>query len=291
MKPSANGSSRKSCIRRPGSSGSGDVPRCADWPRQQQRMREMPPHQIHVVQHGDHGAALRVPVLHDRQQQPVVAASTAVNGSSSRISRRVLHDRAGEQHALELAGGQRLDGPRFHLAPGRPGPARPMRRRQPVPADRPERPQPGRRQRHDVAAGDRETSDPGGCPAPAARYRPASGRAGRSGRPPAGAARRSRAAAWSCPIRSAPTSAVRLPDWIVPDRPDRMTRAPCRNSMLSRVIIAPKPPPPTPRRAPPPPGKGGRSRRRSGTTGRSWLQYNIAAGWTEESLAPKQSAR
>ena len=32
------------------------------------------------------------------------------------------------------------------------------------------------------------------------------------------------------------------------------------------------------------------SRRRSGTAGRSWLQYNIAPGWTEERRAPKQAA-
>ena len=32
------------------------------------------------------------------------------------------------------------------------------------------------------------------------------------------------------------------------------------------------------------------SRRRLGTAGRSWLQYNIAPGWTEERRAPKQAA-
>ena len=36
--------------------------------------------------------------------------------------------------------------------------------------------------------------------------------------------------------------------------------------------------------------KGGTARRRSGTAGRSWLQYNIAPGWTEGRRAPKQAA-
>ena len=36
--------------------------------RQQQGFREMPAHRLDVMQHGQHGAPLTMPALHDRQQ-------------------------------------------------------------------------------------------------------------------------------------------------------------------------------------------------------------------------------
>ena len=66
-----------------------------------------------------------------------------------------------------------------------------------------------------------------------------------------------------------PIRAVRLPEAIVPDKADTTIRVPCRNSTLSKMIIAPRSPLPTPKPAKSRPGKGGRWRRLSVTMGRS----------------------
>ena len=227
----------------------------------------MPPHQIHIVQHRDDGATLRVPVFDHRQQQRVVAASTAVNGSSSRIRRASC--------TIVRANSTRWNWPADSAWIGRASiSASPTRvqsrpgRRHPVVADRPKRTQPGGRQSHDVAAGDRETSDPSGCPAPTARYRPVSARP-RSIRP----------AASGCSPAIARSSVV-LPDpfgadqrgqaagtRIVPDNAGQDDpRAVPQFDVIQRDHSAQATAAHT-RRAPPAPGKGGRSRRRSGTSG------------------------
>ena len=77
--------------------------------REQQRFREMVAHQLHIVQRRQHGAALAVPALHQRQQ---VGRGLGVDGVERLVQHdqaRVLQQHAREQHALHLAAGQRAD--------------------------------------------------------------------------------------------------------------------------------------------------------------------------------------
>ena len=66
-------------------------------------------HQLHVVQGGQHGTALAVPALDQRQQ---VGRGFGVDGVEWFVEHdqsRVLQQHAREQHALHLTAGQRAD--------------------------------------------------------------------------------------------------------------------------------------------------------------------------------------
>ena len=82
--------------------------------REQQRLRKMLAHQVEVVQHRRGSCApRRASGGSARSGRPRVRESMALNGSSSRISARVLQEHAGEQRALQLAAGQRVDAARL----------------------------------------------------------------------------------------------------------------------------------------------------------------------------------
>ena len=66
-------------------------------------------HHVEIVQDGDHGAASSCQRRTRSRRSAVVLASMAVNGSSSRITPRVLQQQAGEQRALHLAARQGRD--------------------------------------------------------------------------------------------------------------------------------------------------------------------------------------
>ena len=80
----------------PGHNGSG----------QQQALRKMATHDVQVVQHGDHGAALLVQAAEQRHE---LIGGMAVHGCKGLVQQQhrcVLHQHAREQRALHLAAGQ-----------------------------------------------------------------------------------------------------------------------------------------------------------------------------------------
>ena len=170
MKPSANGSSRISSIRRlAGPAVRQSRPSAPCWSSPAAGCGEVPPHQVHVVQHGDNGAALGVPVLDDRQQQR--------GGRGIDRGERLVQQDQAASCTMVRANSTRWNWPADRARIGRLAistrptrPARPARPAIAVPIGR-NGPSLGAAKCDDIAAGDRERSGPDGCPAPAARCR------------------------------------------------------------------------------------------------------------------------
>ena len=77
---------------------------------EQQRLREMRPHEIDVVHGGKHRALLAVPALHQVEQ---VGRGLGIDGVERLVEHdhaRILQQEAREQHALHLAARERRDG-------------------------------------------------------------------------------------------------------------------------------------------------------------------------------------
>jgi hypothetical protein len=81
--------------------------------RQQQRLRKMFAHLGVVVQHGNHGAPLGMPLADQASKRRGGLAVYRVKGFVQQDQAGVLHQQTGKQHALELPAGKRADGPRL----------------------------------------------------------------------------------------------------------------------------------------------------------------------------------
>ncbi len=85
-------------------------------PRDQQRLREMCPDLIEIVEDGDHRATVGVPVLHHAQE---IRCGAGIDGGERLIEdddAGVLQQQPGEQDTLELTSRQRPDRAPFETA-------------------------------------------------------------------------------------------------------------------------------------------------------------------------------